>query len=111
MEKPSNVRISSALAQYKLKQAQVSRTTLSECIERFPWIFARLFQALNIDHIPKSVWGKSPQSERDKFECEVYVHNAKDIWNTPEAISFLVEVVESVELATLGSSSEIAITG
>ena len=105
-----NVGISSALAQYKLKQAQVSRTTLSECIERFPWIFARLFQALNIDHIPKSVWGKSPQSERDKLECEVYVHNAKDIWNTPEAISFLVEVVESVESATLGSSSEIAIT-
>lgn len=105
-----NVRISSALAQYKLKQAQVSRTTLSECIERFPWIFARLFQALNIDHIPKSVWGKSPQSERDKLECEVYVHNAKDIWNTPEAISFLVEVVESVKSATLGSSSEIAIT-
>jgi hypothetical protein len=105
-----NVRISSALAQYKLKQAQLSRTTLSECIEGFPWIFARLFQALNIDHIPKSVWGKSPQSERDKFECEVYVHNAKDIWNTPEAISFLVEVAESVESATLGSSSENAIT-
>ncbi|KAL2041233.1 hypothetical protein N7G274_006178 [Stereocaulon virgatum] len=109
-ENRPNVRISSALAQFKLKQAQVSRTTLSECIEHFPWIFARLFQALNIDHIPKSVWGKSPQSERDKFECEVYVHNAKDIWNTPEAISFLVEVAESVESATPGKSSKNAIT-
>ena len=105
-----NVRISSALAQYKLKQAQMSRASLSKCIEDFPWIFARLFQVLNIDHIPKSIWGKSSQAERDKFDCEVYVHNAKDLWNTPEAISLLVEVAESTESVTVGASPDNAIT-
>lgn len=95
-----NVHISSALAEYKLKQPQASRESLSKCINDYPWVFARLFQALSIDHIPRSVWGKVAQSERDKFDCEVYVHNAKDLWNTPEALSFLVEVAESLEAAT-----------
>jgi len=90
-----NIRISSALAEYKLKQAQQSRVSLTKCVKAYPWIFARLFQEFNIDHVPKAIWGKTPKSERDRFECELYVHNAKDLWNTPEAFSFLVEVVEA----------------
>lgn len=92
-----NIDISSALAEFKLKQVQKCRASLKTCVEDYPWIFPRLFQELNIDHIPRSVWGKTPSTEREKFECELYVHNAKDLWNTPEAISFLVEVVESAE--------------
>ena len=104
-----NIQISSALAQYKLKQAQSSRTKLKECINKYPWTFARLFQALNLDHIPRSIWGTSPKSEHDKFDCEIYVHNAKDLWNTPEAISFLVEVAESMDpvMRTKGSKADI----
>ena len=105
-----NIRISSALAQYKLKQAQSSRATLKECIKNYPWTFARLFQALNLDHIPKSIWGISPKSEHDKFDCELYVHNAKDLWNTPEAISFLVEVAESMDLVLRAKVSGADIT-
>ena len=92
-----NIPISISLAEYKLKQAQQCRQLLSDCIKAYPWIFARLFQALNIDHIPKSIWGKTPKSERARFECELYVHNAKDLWNTPETVSFLVEVAKSVD--------------
>ena len=92
-----NIPISSALAESKLKQGQKSRESLADCVQSYPWIFARLFQELNIDHVPKSIWGKTPNSERAKFECELYVYNAKDLWNTPEAVSFLVEVAESVE--------------
>ena len=104
-----NIRISSALAQYKMKQAQSSRATLKESINKYPWIFARLFQALNLDHIPKSIWGTSPNSEHDKLDCELYVHYAKDLWNTPEAISFLVEVAESMDpvMRKTGSKAEI----
>lgn len=94
----ANIDISSALAEYKLKQVQQCRASLVKCVKEYPWIFSRLFQELNIDHIPKSVWGKTPPTDRDKFECELYVHNAKDLWNTPEAISFLVEVVESAKV-------------
>ena len=104
-----NIQISSALAQYKLKQAQSSRAKLKECISKYPWTFAGLFQALNLDHIPKSIWGTSPKSEHDKLDCELYIHNAKDLWNTPEAISFLVEVAESMDpvMQQTGSKAEI----
>ena len=95
-----NIDISSALAEFKLKQVQKCRASLKTCVADYPWVFPRLFQELNVDHIPKSVWGKTPSTDREKFECELYVHNAKDLWNTPEAISFLVEVVESAEVVS-----------
>lgn len=101
-----NIQISSALAEYKLKRPEECRASLGKCLKDYPWIFARLFQELNIDHIPKSIWGKSPATDRDKFDCEVYVHYAKDLWNTPEAISFLVEVAEAVDVPHRGISSK-----
>ena len=105
-----NINVSSALAEVKLKQAQKCRASLQTCVEDYPWIFPRLFQELNIDHIPRSVWGKTPSTDREKFECELYVHNAKDLWNTPEAISFLVEVVESVEVAPMREKARTDLT-
>lgn len=90
-----NIEISSALAEYRIKQPQKCRASLTQAIHKYPWIFARLFQELSINHIPKSIWGQTPRTDREKFDCEHYVHNAKDLWNTPETISFLVEVAES----------------
>lgn len=101
-----NIRISSALAEYKLKQAPQSRASLTQCVIAYPWMFARLLKELNIDHVPKAIWGTTPKSERDQFECELYVHNAKDLWNTPEAISFLVEVVEAADTSLAGAGSK-----
>ena len=92
-----NIRISSALAEYKLKRNEVCRASLLAAIQWYPWIFNRIFQALNIDHIPPSIWGKEPRSEREKFECEIYINYAKDLWNSPDAISLLVEVAEKAE--------------
>ncbi|KAL8887917.1 MAG: hypothetical protein Q9215_004563 [Flavoplaca cf. flavocitrina] len=92
-----NLRISSALARYRLKDAQGSRAELREAISNYPYIFTRLFQELKLDHLPKSIWGWKARSSREEFECEVYLNNAKDLWNTPEAVSFLVEVAESLD--------------
>ncbi|KAL8812939.1 MAG: hypothetical protein Q9223_000017 [Gallowayella weberi] len=92
-----NLRISSALARYRLKDAQGSRAQLREVIREYPYIFTRLFQELSLDHPPKSIWGQKARSSREEFECEVYLNNAKDLWNTPEAISLLVEVAESLD--------------
>ncbi|KAL9001176.1 MAG: hypothetical protein Q9169_000360 [Polycauliona sp. 2 TL-2023] len=92
-----NLRISGALAKYRLKDAQGSRAQLREAIGNYPYIFTRLFQELKIDHLPKSIWGQQARTSREEFECEVYLNNAKDLWNTPETISFLVEVAESFE--------------
>lgn len=92
-----NIQISSALAEYKLKHIEACRASLLAAIHAYPWIFARLFRELNIEHIPKSIWGKEPHSERENFECELYINYAKDLWNSPDAISFLAEVAEIAE--------------
>ncbi|KAL8818606.1 MAG: hypothetical protein Q9191_007906, partial [Dirinaria sp. TL-2023a] len=90
-----NIEISKSLAEYKLKHAQECRASLARAVSKYPFIFARLFKELNIEHIPPSIWGKEPRTDRETFECETYVVGAKDIWNTPEHIQFLVEVTES----------------
>ncbi|KAL9605014.1 MAG: hypothetical protein Q9219_000202 [cf. Caloplaca sp. 3 TL-2023] len=95
--KRPNLRISAALAKYRVKDPKGSRSQLREAIAEFPYIFASLYQELNLEHTPKSIWGQTPRTNRERFECDLYVHNAKDLWNTPEAISILVEVAESVE--------------
>ena len=92
-----NIRISAALAEYRLKRADESRASLRGAVQDFPWIFAQLFKELNIEHIPKSIWGKEPRTERERLESASYVHRAKDLWNTPDTISFLVEVVDTTE--------------
>ena len=92
-----NIRISAALAEYRLKRADESRASLRGAVQDFPWIFAHLFKEINIEHIPKSIWGKEPRTERERLESASYVHRAKDLWNTPDTISFLVEVVDTTE--------------
>ena len=93
-EKP-NINISKAMAQYRLKMPQECRAHLAQFVQTYPWVFARLFQELNLSNLPKSIWGKQPRTDREKFEAESYVLNAKDIWSLPDAISLLVEVVET----------------
>jgi len=105
-----NIQISSALAQYRLKEPQKCRATLTKTISTAPWIFSRLFQELNISHIPKSIWGSAPRSDREKFDCEAYVYNAKDLWSTPEAISLLVEVAETAPTTVTPPASNMPIT-
>ena len=90
-----NVMITTALAQNKLKQAQLCRATLQTAIGKYPWVFTRLFQELNLSHTPKSIWGQMANTDREKFETENYVLGAKDLWSIPGAISLLVEVAET----------------
>ncbi|KAL9612124.1 MAG: hypothetical protein Q9167_003277 [Letrouitia subvulpina] len=96
-----NFVISLGLAKSKIKDPQGARLALRKSIESYPYIFSRLFQELNLERIPPSIWAKQPRTQREKLECELYVNYAKDIWNTPDAVSLLVEVVES----TVTSSS------
>ena len=92
-----NIRISCALAEYKLKRPEDCRNSLRSAIYDYPWIFHRLFQELNIEYTPKSIWGKKAGSQREKLECELYINYAKDLWNSPDVISLLVEVTEIAE--------------
>ncbi|KAI9815077.1 MAG: hypothetical protein M1827_002920 [Pycnora praestabilis] len=93
-----NLRISVALAEYRLGLLQDCRRSLSSAVVSFPWLFARMFQELNIDRVPPSVWGKNPKTPVDTLHSELYVQRARDLWNTPEATSLLVEVADAVSL-------------
>ena len=105
-----NIKISKALAEYRLKRPTECRASLAQAIMDYPWLFARLFQELNLDHIPKSIWGKEARSEREKLESETYISRARDLWNTPETISLLVEVAQSVAVAPGGKINNEPIT-
>lgn len=106
----ANIAISNSLAEYKNKEHSRSEHQLKRAISTYPWIFVRLFQELNIERIPKSIWGKSPRSRREKFDCEFYVHGSKDLWNTPETIAFLIETAESASTSILPPEDERPIT-
>ena len=93
-----NVQISKGLGEYRLKRKGECRQSLSVAIKKYPWTFFRLFRELNLDHIPKAIWGIEPRNKREDFESKAYVTRAKDLWNTPEVISLLVEVAESVQV-------------
>ena len=105
-----NVAISASLAEYKNKERSRSEYELKRAMSRYPWVFTRLFQELKIDRTPKSIWGKRPRSEREVFDCELYVHSSIDLWNTPETTALLIEVAESISNCTPPPKDERPIT-
>ena len=106
-QKTVNVQISLALAHYKLKHGTEARTLLANAVHRFPWAFARLFKELNIEHIPKSIWGREPRNAHEALLSEAYAVRAKDMWNVPEALSLLVEVAETAERVDPPSATKV----
>ncbi|KAF2035529.1 DUF654-domain-containing protein [Setomelanomma holmii] len=94
---PPNLAFSVALAHDRLKQPQKARSTLRNAIKEYPWLASRLCKELDISPIPKPVWGKEPNNDYQEILCQLYVPKAKDLWNTTEATSLLVEVCYTFE--------------
>ena len=86
-----------ALAAMQLKEASKCRSLLRQSIQQLPWLFCKLFQDLNLDNPPPSIWGIVPRSNAEELFSAIYIRQTKDLWNTPEAISLLVEVTHSTE--------------
>ncbi|ORY08952.1 transcriptional repressor TCF25-domain-containing protein [Clohesyomyces aquaticus] len=101
---PPNLAMSVALAHDRLKQPEKARSTLCLAIEAYPWLAARLCKELEITPIPKAIWGKEPVGDEQELLCQLYVSRAKDLWNTPEATSLLVEVSYSFEATEANKS-------
>lgn len=96
---PPNLAFSVALAHDRLKQPQEARKALRLAIKEYPWIASRLCKELDISPIPKPVWGKEPNAVNQELLCQLYVPSVKDLWNTTEGTTLLVEVCYSVEEA------------
>jgi hypothetical protein len=84
-----------ALAAMQRKQAVTSRSLLLRSIQRLPWLFCRLFQELNLNNPPPSIWGAEPRSDAENLFSEIYIRQTKDLWNTPEATALLMEVAHA----------------
>lgn len=94
---PPNLAMSVAIAHDRLKDPEKARSALKSAIKQYPWLAAHLCKELEISPIPKPVWGKEPNGDHQEILCQLYVPRAKDLWNTPEATSLLVEVCYSFE--------------
>ncbi|EEP77095.1 conserved hypothetical protein [Uncinocarpus reesii 1704] len=91
-----NIQCSLALAYFQKKDAKASREQLRHAIARYPWVFCRLAQELNINPVPKSIWGAQVPNQAFELLTELYINRAKDIWNTPEVITLFMEVADSI---------------
>lgn len=77
---------------------KIAKYHLKEAMETWPSLFARLFQELQIDPIPPSIWGKQPPGPNEDLASKLYVSRAKDLWNTPEAMSLLIQMARNLKL-------------
>lgn len=91
-----NIQISLALAYQRSGKPREARTQLAVAVHKYPYILSSLASALDISPLPKSLWAKVPTTDAEKLYTNLYVTRAKDLWNTPETISLLVEVAETL---------------
>lgn len=91
-----NIQCSLALAYLRLNKAQECRQQLRLAMSRYPWVFCRIAQELDIQPMPKRIWGKMPPTDTHELFTELYIVRAKDLWNTAEAISLIVEVADTL---------------
>ncbi|KAL2024124.1 hypothetical protein VTK56DRAFT_9904 [Thermocarpiscus australiensis] len=83
------------LAFLQLKETEKARETLIQGIKSLPWLYCALFSALNLD-TPRCVWAVQPRDQDEDLHTQLYIHMAKDLWNTPQAISLLKEAAGAV---------------
>ncbi|PYI04910.1 Nulp1-pending protein [Aspergillus sclerotiicarbonarius CBS 121057] len=91
-----NIQCSLALAYLRLNKPKECREQLRQAMSRYPWVFCKLAQELDIQPMPKKIWGKMPPMIGHELLTELYITRAKDLWNTPEAVSLIVEVADTL---------------
>ncbi|KAJ9602049.1 Endocytosis and vacuole integrity protein [Cladophialophora chaetospira] len=91
-----NIQISLALAYLRSNKPRDARSRLAVAMHKYPYILSALASALDISPLPKTLWAKLPSTDAEKLYTELYVARAKDLWNTPETISLLGEVAETL---------------
>ncbi|KAE8375090.1 transcriptional repressor TCF25-domain-containing protein [Aspergillus bertholletiae] len=91
-----NIQCSLALAYLRLSKPKECREQLRLAMSRYPWVFCKLAQELDIQPMPKQIWGKMPPTDAHELLTELYIVRAKDLWNTPEVVSLIVEVADTL---------------
>ncbi|KAJ5195053.1 uncharacterized protein N7498_008491 [Penicillium cinerascens] len=91
-----NIQCSLVMAYLRLNKPHECRQQLRLAMSRYPWMFNRLAQELDLSHIPKQIWGKMPPTGSHELLTELYIARAKDLWNTPEAVALIMEVADTL---------------
>jgi hypothetical protein len=91
-----NIQCSLALAYLRLNKPKECREQMRLAMSRYPWVFCKLAQELDIQPMPKRIWGKLPPTAGHELFTELYIVRTKDLWNTPEVVSLLVEVADTL---------------
>ncbi|RDW60363.1 transcriptional repressor TCF25 family protein [Aspergillus mulundensis] len=91
-----NIQCSLALAYLRLNKQKDCRKQMRVAMARYPWVFCKLAQELDIQPMPKRIWGKLPPTDGHELFTELYIARTKDLWNTPEVVSLLVEVADTL---------------
>ncbi|KAJ5909019.1 hypothetical protein N7495_001701 [Penicillium taxi] len=91
-----NIQCSLALAYLRLNKAEECRDQLTHAMSRFPWIFNKIAQELDLQPVPKYIWGSLPPDASHELLTALYIARAKDLWNTPESISLIMEVADTL---------------
>ncbi len=91
-----NIQISLALAYLRSNKPKDARAHLAVAMHKYPYMLSALASALDISPLPKTLWAKLPSTDAEKLYTELYVARAKDLWNTPETISLIGEVAETL---------------
>lgn len=92
-----NIQISLALAYLRTGKPRDARRQLAWAMYNYPYVLSALASALDISPLPKVLWAKLPSTDAEKLYTQLYVTRAKDLWNTPETTSLLVEVADTLE--------------
>ncbi|KAK0371961.1 hypothetical protein CLIM01_10669 [Colletotrichum limetticola] len=87
------------LAKLQVGDAEGAKMAAVAGMERLPWLYCALFQALNLE-APPPLWGVRPDTDEREFWTKLYVHQAKDIWNNTQAIDLLKEAVKLAKKPT-----------
>jgi hypothetical protein len=85
------IRQTKVLAQLQLGDRNGAKATLNEGMQRVPWLYTKLFGAINVD-LPPNLWGIMPPNDDERLRTDLYIHLAADLWNNTEAIGLLQEV-------------------
>ena len=99
-----NICISKALALHRSGKTKEARQQLALSIHRYPYIIGALASAIEVDPVPKSLWGKTAGNDAEKLHQELYVSRAADLWRTPETIGLISEVANTMKYYNIDQS-------
>ncbi|POS87057.1 hypothetical protein EPUL_001778 [Erysiphe pulchra] len=85
-----------ALAAIYTKNRVKAREILRESMIRLPWLYYSLFRDLNLEIPPCLIDYFEPESEADALFTKIYIFQTKDLWDTPDTTSLLMEIGNTI---------------